>query len=99
MKDKHEDFTTKDSGFVIHPDYPYLGASPDAICCCSCHGLGCVEIKCPYCMKESTIGDAVNSGVKMCLSKTSDGTLQLDKRHPYFFPSTTSNGCNKVNVC
>ena len=47
MKEEHKDFEIEDSGFVINPEHPHLGASPDAISYCSCHGTGCVEISVP----------------------------------------------------
>ena len=79
MQDEHKDFKIKDSGFVINPEHPHLGASPDAISYCSCHGTGCVEIKCPYKARDSTITEAV-----WFLEKTANGCLQLDRKHLYY---------------
>ncbi|XP_074614405.1 uncharacterized protein LOC141874140 [Acropora palmata] len=79
MQDEHKDFGIKDSGFVINPEHPHLGASPDAISYCSCHGTGCVEIKCPYKAQDSTITEAVGF-----LEKTANGCLQLDRKHLYY---------------
>ena len=45
----HENLTIRDSGLIINPNYPYIGASPDAIVECKCCGIRCLEIKCPYC--------------------------------------------------
>ncbi|GLV46247.1 hypothetical protein CBL_12324 [Carabus blaptoides fortunei] len=47
-KTKHENVS------VLHlsTSHPQLGASPDGIITCSCCGTGCIEIKCPFHMKN-----------------------------------------------
>ena len=42
------------SGLVVNTKYPHLGASPDRIIECECCGIGCLEIKCPYCFKDAS---------------------------------------------
>lgn len=37
-------YEIEETGLVVHPDYPFLAASPDGLVGLS----GCVEIKCPY---------------------------------------------------
>ena len=44
----HEHVLTKETGLHVHPNYPYIGASPDGIVCCSCHGEILLEIICPF---------------------------------------------------
>lgn len=42
--EKHQGYTVDETGFVVHPDYPFLGASPDGLV-----GIdGGIEIKCPF---------------------------------------------------
>ncbi|KAI8516431.1 hypothetical protein Bbelb_050120 [Branchiostoma belcheri] len=36
----------------VHPEYPWLHATPDFVCSCECCGQGCGEVKCPYCLKD-----------------------------------------------
>lgn len=48
MKKEHLNFTLKTSGLHIDADHPHLGASPDGLVKCDCHGEGLIEIKCPY---------------------------------------------------
>ena len=55
MKNKHTNFTVKDSGFVMSKEYPFMGASPDGMTECSCCGIGCLEIKCPLCPHDSVV--------------------------------------------
>ena len=47
-KEKHSDITITESGLVINPVWPHIGAAPDGIISCTCHGVGVLEIKCPY---------------------------------------------------
>ncbi|XP_066934311.1 uncharacterized protein [Clytia hemisphaerica] len=43
----HKNLKVKESGLVILESHPWIGASPDLLVECDCHGLGLVEIKCP----------------------------------------------------
>ncbi|XP_055954702.1 uncharacterized protein LOC130010736 [Patella vulgata] len=80
MMQHHDNFVLEESGFVINPEYPFMGATPDAIGCCDCCGPILVEIKCPYCKRDSTkIGDNIT-----CL-ETKDGKLSLMKSHAYYY--------------
>lgn len=42
---KHKEVNIVESGFVINPKWPFLGASPDRIRYCKCHGKTLVECK------------------------------------------------------
>ena len=48
----HDSFEVKESGLVIDAGIPCLGATPDRIALCNCHGKGVLEIKCPYKYKD-----------------------------------------------
>ena len=97
MEEKHKDFTVKESGFVVNIDFPHLGASPDGICSCSYHGSGCVEVKCPYCLKELPLTSAVEHDVKICLIKNTSNALTLDRKHPYFYQVQLQLAVTKLN--
>ena len=85
MEKTHESFSVKESGFWVKPELCYIGASPDAISTCRCHGTGCVEIKCPYCARDLTVKEAVDSSKKnFCLWKSEDGGVVLKQNHPYW---------------
>ena len=47
--------TIRDSGLIINPNYPYIGASPDAIVECKCCGVRCLEIKYLYSHRGDSI--------------------------------------------
>ncbi|XP_046860912.1 uncharacterized protein LOC124454148 [Xenia sp. Carnegie-2017] len=72
-------------GLQFKSKYPFLGASPDAISYCNCHGEGCVEIKCPYSLRNKTIQHGISDGKNFCLTKTPNGTLQMDRKHQYYY--------------
>ncbi|XP_021342823.1 uncharacterized protein LOC110443137 [Mizuhopecten yessoensis] len=76
----HASFTCEDSGFVVKPAHPFLGASPDGIVSCQCCGKGTVEIKCPYKHRDITVQEAAIKDKDFCL----DATLKLKKKHRYF---------------
>ena len=43
----HNCFVIKTTGLHVRSDLPFIGASPDALIECKCHGKGLLEIKCP----------------------------------------------------
>ena len=45
----HNQLSVFPSGFFISVDHPYIGASPDALVCCTCCGTGILEIKVCMC--------------------------------------------------
>ena len=73
------------SGLVINCNYPHLGASPDAIISCDCCREGCLEVKCPYCIRNSKIDDTPNT----CLNVDGAGTFQLMHNHAYYYQTQT----------
>ena len=58
MKPMHTNFQFRNSGLVVSTQYPYIGASPDGVVECDCCGCGVLEIKCPYCIRESSPDEA-----------------------------------------
>ena len=52
---------------LIQSNYQFLAATPDGITQCECCGNGVVEVKCPYCKKDSnpdTADGLVNGSLK-----------------------------------
>lgn len=83
---QHQGLTIRDAGLHIHPNYPYIGASPDALINCTCCGGGVLEVKCPHCAKDTGVlgVDTKHFG----LIQTDNGT-SLDTRHQYYFQVQT----------
>nr|CAI5817902.1 unnamed protein product [Callosobruchus analis] len=51
----HEELQVERVGLCLSPEYPQFGASPDGLVTCQCCGTGCVEVKCPYLLKELSL--------------------------------------------
>jgi len=81
------DLHLHDCGFVINPEFPFLGASPDAKVCKD--GVtGIVEIKCPYTARNLSIPEAVHQmGDKsnFCLELVGNGEVHLKQNHEYYY--------------
>ena len=78
MKPMHTNFEYRDSGLVVSTVHPYIGASPDGAVQCDCCGCGVLEIKCPYCIRESSPTEA---------SFLKDGNLS--KMHVHYYQVQT----------
>ena len=59
----HQNVHMRDSGFMISPEHPLIGASPDVLMSCDCCGTSIVEVKCQYCAKDSFEKDVVETNV------------------------------------
>jgi len=94
----HENFAVSDVGFVINPKWPHLGASPDGVVSCTCHGRGVIEVKCPYSHKGETIMNAVVKDRAFCLIEQ-DGKLQLRRDHMYYYQVQTQIHICDVTYC
>ena len=81
----HTDCKVSSCGFFVSTEYPFLGASPDALVQCMCCGEGAVEIKCPLCAGEKSLREAVDGARNFCLEELPGGKLQLRRDHGYYF--------------
>lgn len=75
-----------DCGFVVNPDFPFLGASPDGKVCDN-GSAGLLEVKCPYSIRDWEIADAVlhyEKPQQLCLEMVNDN-IALKKDHNYYF--------------
>ena len=83
MAEKHSNLKVRDTGLVISTNSPFLGASPDGIGCCDCCGHGVIEVKCPYCVRNKHLEDAVKDK-SFCL-KEELGVIALDRTHQCYY--------------
>lgn len=98
MKSRHCDVEVSSSGFVIHIDYPHLGASPDGLISCSCcKGEGCIEIKCPYSARDCSVAEAA-ADKDFCLSDV-NGELHLKADHSYYYQVQAQIFITKRDYC
>ena len=66
------------SGFCLHPDFPYLGASPDGFI----KGEeAVVEVKCPYMGRKSKIAPGKN----FPFLEYSGGNIQIKRTNNYYY--------------
>ena len=98
MSDTHDNFVLSDSGLILHPDMPFFGATPDGIVSCDCCGDGIVEIKCPFCKRNAKLVDAADDG-KFCLTRTTDGALELKHTHPYYYQVQMQIFVSQTDYC
>ena len=63
---------------IIHDEYQFLAATPDGITHCDCCGSGVLEVKCPFCTKDS------DPDMAKCFV---DGSLK--KKHQYYYQIQT----------
>jgi hypothetical protein len=83
----HNGLYCSKSGFVISEEYPFLGASPDAVVHDPTNVLepfGVVEIKCPFSFRKFTPVDAAKSVDFFCEVNSIGGTPKLKQSHQYF---------------
>jgi len=97
MKQVHTNFSVKDSGLIINPKWPFIGATPDGSVSCTCCGKGVMEIKCPYCHHGESIADAAEDK-NFCLEKDSNG-LYLKHAHAYYYQIQTQLFVSGVDYC
>lgn len=75
-----------DCGFLVNPEFPFLGASPDGKVCDGAV-TGIIEIKCPYSIRDMTIPEAVACAEKnhlVFLEKV--GTdIRLQRNHLHWY--------------
>lgn len=62
MRIQHKSFQLTDSGLIVSKELPFLGASPDGLVSCSCHGPGLLEIKSPSIHRDLTVDDICSLG-------------------------------------
>ncbi|KAG8181036.1 hypothetical protein JTE90_024782 [Oedothorax gibbosus] len=80
--EKHFNFNVSTAGFFINPEYPQFGASPDGIVECDCCGEGCLEIKCPFCIRDCTKEQLYDK--ENCM-ECINGQFSLKRTHAYYY--------------
>ena len=88
---------------VVHlynKEHPFLHATPSFLCSCDCCGLGCGEVKCPFCI-DSLDFESYVLKKSSCLEKIEFDFI-LKKDHDYYHQvqqqlhTTTHNYCDFV---
>ena len=82
FKETHQKVSAFDCGIFICKDRPFIGGSPDQILECKCCGKFCLEIKCPFSIRDKSPIDAEN-GLKY-LELNDANQLSLKRNHAYY---------------
>ena len=85
MTSSHEGFAISRCGFFVSVEFPFLGASPDALIQCACCGQGVVEIKCPLCTRETSFREAADGVKNFFLDEVRGDKLELCHDHGYYY--------------
>ena len=85
MMKNHLGFAISCCGFFVSVAHPFLGASPDALIQCDCCGEGVVEIKCPFCIRQTSLGEAALKVKNFCLDELPGHVFKLKRDHSYYY--------------
>ncbi|XP_077080747.1 uncharacterized protein LOC143733086 [Siphateles boraxobius] len=88
----------KASGFVINPDLPWIGATPDGQVTCTCHGEGVLEIKCPFNSRDRSLNESCRDS-SFCLGIGEDGTMALKTDHKFMYQVQAQMHVSTVSYC
>ncbi len=94
MVKHHRHFTSKDEDLVVMKDFPYIGASPDLLIDCECHGPGLCEIKCPKSICDQL---PTHQNYKHLIDK--DGVVKLSHGSQYFTQIQGQMGITRKKYC
>ena len=83
MRESHKNFKISKCGLLINKEFPFLHATCDFLCSCDCCGLGCGEVKCPFCIEGCDFENYITKSAS-CLEKVDD-VLQLKRDHTYYY--------------
>nr|CAI5865746.1 unnamed protein product [Callosobruchus analis] len=93
----HHNLKIEGTGLIIQPQLPQLGATPDAIVYCTCCGKGCVEVKCPYLLRDMTLQDYSNRKGS-CLYMQEE-QIFVNRKHPYYFQMQMQMALTETFYC
>ena len=102
MRESHKNFKISKCGLLINKEFPFLHTTCDFLCSCDCCGLGCGEVKCPFCIEGCDFENYITKSAS-CLEKVDD-VLQLKRDHTYYYQVeqqlfTTKQAYNDFVVC
>ena len=94
----HIDTRLEQCGLVVNTEYPFLGASPDGIVYCACHGRSLLEVKCPYrcCLKPIS---EVEKDRNFFMKRSLHNNFELDKNHSYYYQVQCQLNICEIDAC
>ena len=97
-KSKHRKLVVAEAGFFIDTEHPFIGASPDGMVSCACHGEGLLEIKCPWALRDSKVIDFAQNK-DTYLIQLDSGKVILDRNHLYYYQVQCQMKCSNRFWC
>lgn len=95
QRKKHKSFTVQESGLLVMQEFQFIGASPDLVVECQCHGKGLCEIKCPF----KTRDRKPTSEYLPYLVSGAGEQDSLKRNHEYFFQVQGQMGVSGLMYC
>jgi len=89
-KTEPEEFQLSKTGLFVDIEMPYIGASPDGIIKCKCHGRGTLEVKFPFCYKDKLPNE---ERTNFCMIKI-EGNWKLKREHANYY-----HNCMSARLC
>lgn len=94
----HDSFTYNQCGLIINPRLPYFIGSPDGIVSCSCHGKGCVAVKCLKILEMGGSFEVLTVKPNNILNRTGD-IYVLERSHEFFYQVQLQINLISLNYC
>lgn len=95
-------FKVECPGLIIDSCRPYLGATPNAIVGCECHGRRIVELKCPYTCNDvdkSKLPKPIDEAPFWCAVEKRTGQLILNRTSPYYIQCMMQMALSGIFIC
>lgn len=98
LRTDYPNYIFRNTGLVVHPDYPFLGASPDGLLY-NKDDFMIVEIKCIYNPKHNSLDELINQRRDFCLLQTYPNEYNLNKKHKYYSQIQMQLLCSGIEKC
>ncbi len=93
----HTDVSSTQCGIFLCKDKPFIGGSPDLIVECKCCGKYCIEVKCPFSIRDKSPLDPASILALPYLTNSSDNGTSLKRSHKYFTQCQMQMGVTEIN--
>ncbi|XP_077354672.1 uncharacterized protein LOC144002880 isoform X2 [Festucalex cinctus] len=94
----HRNLEVLNTGLHVNVQWPFLGATPDALIECSCCGVGVCEIKCPFSVRDLIVKEAVKTP-NFCLVPDGNTSHHLSRQHQYYYQIQAQMGLTGRDFC
>ena len=96
FRNTHTQVKVLDCGVFLIQDMPYVGASPDAIVMCDCCGIACLEVKCPFSIRDLS---PLDSKAKLPYLVRGEKSIYLNRKHKYYTQCQMEMAASQCKKC